>query len=643
MTKPKMPKRNTRSSSCGRLPTRESQTADPNSASSTEPMERVELPPKQRTGARKNVSDHPSNNFDNDSSLVNVNTPNNEGIRNEDSQTSEQLLEKTKRESRPKKQVGDNKGNSPSLSHETSTQDDPLPKSTLPTTKPEDPWFPAFQELQEIRKSMVTSAVFEQTSNLHTQQLADVAQRTSKLEADLDSTTTTVTDLGKEIITLKSIIAKQGDTICSLQQEKEAHSNSLKVVKEDFERKTQETIAQMNGLVQEQRDQITNFLDQTNVMKQGMMSEMDDKVEKVSQEVKQTSSDLKDQITQVSEDFKYDKLKSQARSNKLNLVITGLQEDSTKTPLASAKDFFSSTLKIKGLQLDVAYRLGSTPPPDSSYARPLVVRFPTVAHRDKVWYNKVEITEEDGQKIRISADLPRRLREDSQLLHRVQKAASKIPKYKSAVVKDYRFYLGGESYAPDDLEKLPELIRPSTLATPKSDAAIAFFSRHSVFSNHYISKFTIKGVTFSSIEQFLAYRKAKYAEQDELASQALDAQNPAEAKSILNRLKKYNPKKWYGKVPEILSESLREKFRQNQYIFEILINSRGLQLGEASKDTRWGIGMTITDPQVLDVTKWHPNGNLLGRTLMNVREEFRKQTSPHATPSKQGKKPAQRK
>lgn len=208
----------------------------------------------------------------------------------------------------------------------------------------------------------------------------------------------------------------------------------------------------------------------------------------------------------------------------------------------------------------MAYRLGAAPPTDSTYARPLVVRFPTVAQRDKDWSGKTDITDEDGQKIRISADLPRHLREDSQLLHRVQRAASKIPRYKAATVKDYRLYLDGDSYAPDELERLPEPIRPSTLATPKTDTALAFFSRHSVFSNHYMSKFTIKGVTFSNVEHFLAYRKAKFAGQDRLASQALETHNPVEAKSILNKLKSHNPKKWYEKVPKILAEGLKEKF-----------------------------------------------------------------------------------
>lgn len=633
--------RSTRSKSCGRLPTREPLSADPDPpAPTSRNSKRAALPPKQNSASKANVSNPPSQESNSNTVQMISSNSSNEKFTSEKSTINEHSLGKDGEAPRLSSKVSDNRGN-PTAGSDPNAENDPPSGSGLPPAKPEDPWFPVFQELQEIRKTMVTITTFERSTEQHSQQLSDVAQRTSTLEFDLVTANTKVKELGAEISNLKSLVQKQGEMIDSLQKGKEDQSNSLKMVKEGFEKKSEQALAQMNELVQNQRNQVENFNDQAKTLKQEVLTEVDDKVDQVSRDLKDTTSNLQGQITDVSEEFRYDKLKSQARSNKLNLVISGLQEDSSKTPLAMAKDFFSSTLKIKGLQLDVAYRLGATPPTDSSYARPLVVRFPTVAHRDKVWHNKTDITDEDGNKIRINADLPRRLRNDSQLLHRVQKAASKIPRFKAATVKDYRLYLDGKSYAPNELESLPDPIKPSTLATPKSETAVAFFSRHSVFSNHYLSKFTVKGVTFNSMEQYLAYRKAKFANEDLLASQALSTQDPVEAKYILNKLKKSNPAEWYKQVPKILAEGLREKFKQNQYLLEILIDTRGLQLGEASKDSTWGIGMSLTDPHVLDVTKWLPKGNLLGRALMEVRDEIRMQATPHNTPSHQKRKPAQ--
>lgn len=155
-------------------------------------------------------------------------------------------------------------------------------------------------------------------------------------------------------------------------------------------------------------------------------------------------------------------LKDKAIRNKNNLVIIGLQEDD-KPPLESASHFISSTLGIKDVQVDVPYRLGQPPPEGSSYARPIWMRFTKLADRNKVWREKTIITAEDGeQKIRIQQDLPKQLREVSQIMHRILRAATAYPKYKYARIQDYKIWLHSKDYGPTQLEKLP---KPSLYGT----------------------------------------------------------------------------------------------------------------------------------------------------------------------------------
>lgn len=106
------------------------------------------------------------------------------------------------------------------------------------------------------------------------------------------------------------------------------------------------------------------------------------------------------------------------------------------------------------------------------------------------------------------------------------------------------------------------------------------------------------------MEQYLAYRRAKFTGQDVTARKALDAQDPAEAKAILNSLKNTQPEAWNEQRSRILEEGLREKFKQNQFLLECLLSTRGLHIGEASKDTTWGTGFTLNDPDVLNHSKW---------------------------------------
>lgn len=66
---------------------------------------------------------------------------------------------------------------------------------------------------------------------------------------------------------------------------------------------------------------------------------------------------------------------------------------------------------------------------------------------------------------------------------------------------------------------------------------------------------------------------------------------------------------------------LMAKFSQNEYLYRYLQETETRLLGEASTDTTWGIGRSLTDYLVLDPASWRGE-NLQGITLMKVREEL---------------------
>lgn len=244
------------------------------------------------------------------------------------------------------------------------------------------------------------------------------------------------------------------------------------------------------------------------------------------------------------------------------------------------------------------------------------------------------ITPEGGdQKIRIQQDLPKQLREVSQILNRVLKAAAAHPKFKSAKFWDYKIRLNGKDYGPHQLELLPKPIRPSTLATRSSETTLVFFTRHTAFSNHHPSPFTFKGKRYANMEHYLAHQRAILSQDKELMARAMEATDPLEAKAILSYLKQDHADQWNDRVENILPAGLRQKFNQNEALCKILVDTQNLTLGEASKDPRWGIGMSLEDATVLDTTKWLTTGNLLGRILSKVREEVSQQPQRRKTAS----------
>lgn len=335
--------------------------------------------------------------------------------------------------------------------------------------------------------------------------------------------------------------------------------------------------------------------------------------EEVVQEVRLTQE-------QSNRETRYDKLKDQAFNKRHNLIIFGLPENpSLEADKQAVLTFFSERMDFANVNMQVVRHLG-TP---GNRPRPLVVRFPNIEDRWAVWNKKGKIKYVKDQPIWLQEDLPKRLREDRRVLQRVAKTAKAHPtKYSNVKIKDYKVYINGEKYGREDLHRLPEELSPERIYTPSSDKAMVFFTKHSPFSNHFHSPFTLDGLRFVCIEQYLAVQKAYLAKDKDLAKEAMESTDPADHKVVLNKLRPAVSEEWKEKAPEIIKAAVRAKFTQNSTLNRLLTDSQPLLIGEASKDNFWGIGLSLEDPNVLDVSKWAPEGNLLGRTLTSLREEL---------------------
>lgn len=461
------------------------------------------------------------------------------------------------------------------------------------------------QELKTIGTQLIKLDKIEKSTDSLTLQMSGVLERTAELEGTSNANSTEITQLKQEVISLKAKINDQEETIASLLTLKE----DLTKTSEEFKKMAQDRVDAFNGLIAVQQDQVDSFHTTSKKVQS-----------RIKREVQQ---DMETEMEQWASVINYEALKKEARHNKCNLVIVGLQEEEDKSTLSLAKSFINSTLGIKNVKMEVAYRLGPPPFEGSSYARPILIHFPNLPERNKVWKGRTPITSEDGQRtIRIQQDLPKVLREDSQLLNRVQKAAAAIPKFQSSRIKDYKLILNGKSYYPSELEHLPLPIRPSTLAYKSSDSVYIFFSRHSPFSNHYPASFVLQDTEYANIEHYFAHQKAIKSGNKQLIHRAINAMDPLEAKAVLNILKNDQVQFWTQNMPEVLLDGLREKFKQNKDLRKFLLDTGSLKLGEASSDKTWGIGFTLEDRDALDTDKWTEAGNLLGRTLQRLRSEI---------------------
>lgn len=143
-------------------------------------------------------------------------------------------------------------------------------------------------------------------------------------------------------------------------------------------------------------------------------------------------------------------------------------------------------------------------------------------------------------------------------------------------------------------------------------------------SNWYLSNFIIEGMLFSSMEQYMMYKKAMCFDDKTVANKILETKDVAEIKALGRQVSNYNDSIWNGMRQILIYEGLLAKFTQNEDLKEQLLSTGDDILAEcAVKDRIWGIGLSMTSPKRLNIYQWNGQ-NLLGYALMLVRERISK-------------------
>lgn len=465
-------------------------------------------------------------------------------------------------------------------------------------------------ELKEIKSSMGAIHKIEETTATFSKELSVISGRTADLEEAFEATSARVKELGDDVSTLKSAAQKQERSMSSLQKMKEEISTS-----------NDKRVEEMKNLIEGQKEQAEALQSSVETIKQDLSASLtQDLSVALAAEI---DKKLEKKFDQLAQESHFQSLREQAFNKRFNLIITGLAEDDQQTTADLLSKFLETNLNLKNIEFKSATRVGPTTDDPQSYIRPILVNFGKINHRNRVWRKRHVESDESGEhKVRIQADLPKELKEGIQMLYRVAKAASNTEQFRSAKVFNYQLEINGVTYQPSQLEELPYDLRPSTLSSPRSGTCLAFFSRSSILSNHYPAEFIIDNQKYFNVEHYLAVKRAAFSNQPQMIRKANSARDPRQAKYVLNALKEDRPEEWYGGIEPILLDGLKAKFSQNPAIASFLIDTDNLLLGEASKDDRWGIGMTLNDPQVLDSSLWNPEGNLLGRSLMKIRAEL---------------------
>lgn len=302
------------------------------------------------------------------------------------------------------------------------------------------------------------------------------------------------------------------------------------------------------------------------------------------------------------------------------ILLEEIKDGESEDEQSKVATTLQKRLQIPLPKIEISYRMGANL---GKSPRPIHITFTTLPQRHKVWSKKSQLNKDQTDKLWLQEDLPKSLRSDLNALLKIQKRAKSLKdRYPDVKIKDFKIRLNGIFYDAQNLHLIPDELKLSTISTPQNDEAIVFFGRSSPLSNHHLCQFTIAGKTLTCVEHYLAWQRAINADDGALAESVLTMEDPSEHKRVLNSMRASNPEKWEEPVENILKVALNAKFFQNPALRTFLSETHPRKIGEASLDTKWGVGLFLKHPDVLNTEKWNQEGNRLGKALKSLRNEF---------------------
>lgn len=149
-----------------------------------------------------------------------------------------------------------------------------------------------------------------------------------------------------------------------------------------------------------------------------------------------------------------------------------------------------------------------------------------------------------------------------------------------------------------------------------------FFWRDTWFNQWSWCAFQEDGIDYICPEQYMMAKKAELFGDKYTQHKIMESTNPKEQKALGRKVSGFNQSIWDKHCKQIVYKGNLLKFTQNKKFRDKLFATVGTTLVEASPfDRVWGVGLTETDPLILDRKNWQGT-NYLGEILTKLRDDL---------------------
>ncbi len=199
-----------------------------------------------------------------------------------------------------------------------------------------------------------------------------------------------------------------------------------------------------------------------------------------------------------------------------------------------------------------------------------------------------------------------------------------------AVLSDEQFSMGNSLLSellPRKNSGTQTAAEMDRLRIGNSETDAIFFYRvgdaYGAFSNWAPTPFTVDGVSFSTAEQYIMYRKCLTFGDTVTAEKLLSSDSPKEQKALGREPAGYIDSVWAGIRQTVAIRGLYAKFSQDAELKRLLLGTGDAVLVECTSNDRiWACGLDKDDDDRLSADRWKGQ-NILGFALMEVRNMLR--------------------
>ena len=191
----------------------------------------------------------------------------------------------------------------------------------------------------------------------------------------------------------------------------------------------------------------------------------------------------------------------------------------------------------------------------------------------------------------------------------------------------YDYYHEWLSETVTTLKKSGKIPDKLTIAGTTTDAFFFHLPTepNGYLSNWYHSPFDLDGMHFTSVEQYIMYRKCMVFGDKTSAAAVLATDDTAKQQAIGRNASGFIGSVWAGMRQMVVFRGLMAKFTQNEDLKKKLLDTEDAYLVEcAGSDKIWACGIRLSDDRRFDAANW-TGDNILGFALMEVREILKSQ------------------